>query len=337
MVNLKAEFDEMIKAVKGMDNNEFYKINVLTFEDPIIFGGIDAGNYNRQLYIDIGLSDWEPEHLKALPKWRGLTIKTEYIEKLFSLKNHYYLIIRQEEEQSTEIFDAVLQNLVDHLTSNDSDSLFSMIYTVLDRWRNFFQRGGFRKLSDEQQRGLFGELYFIDEWLEKNPGKPPLVIEQWEGPTKGRIDFKSTHCGFEIKTVSEKLTKTIKISNEDQLKLTKGISTIYLYVCFLEQSKTHGMSLQDIVLQVREKIANRSERIALMFNDMLMDLGFREEEYANVLFFVEKVEVYEADENFPRLLKEDLPKGISHVSYNIDLTHCSEFEKEKELIYKYIN
>lgn len=336
-MNLKAEFEEMTKAIEGKDYNEFYKINVLTFEEPIIFGGIDASNFSRQLYIDIGLSDWEPQHLKALPKWRGLSIKTEYKEKLFSLQNHYYLIISQEEEQSTDIFDAVLQNLVDHLTSPNGDSLFSMIYTVLDRWRNFFLKGGFRKLSDEQQRGLFGELFFIDEWLEKNPGKPPLLIEQWEGPTKGRIDFKSSNCGFEIKTVSEKLTKTIKISNEDQLKLTTGISTIYLYVCFLEQSKTHGMSLEGLVLKVRKEIARRSERIALIFNDMLIDLGFREEEYGSTLFFVEKVEVYEAEKDFPRLLKEDLPKGISHVSYYIDLTHCLDFEKDKDTIYKFIN
>jgi hypothetical protein len=335
VVNLKAEFDEMIAELKNQTDSEFYKLNVLTYEAPIIFAGIDAGNFNRQLYIDLGQSTWEEEQLRALPKWRGLSIKIEYFDKIFSLKNRYLLIIRQEDEQNTEIFDSVLQNLVDHLLNNKDGSIYTTIFGVLDRWRTFFQRGGFKKLSDEQQRGLFGELWFINEWLDKFPGMPPLVIEQWEGPTKGRIDFKSSKSGLEIKTVSERLTKSIKISNEDQLKLTEAVTTIYIYVCFLEQSKTHGMSLQELAVLVRKKIAARSERIALIYNDFLTDLGFREEEYTETLYFVEKVEVYEAGETFPRLLKEDLPRGISHVSYNIDLTHCSEFERDKEIIYQY--
>jgi hypothetical protein len=335
VVNLKTEFEQMLAELENQPDNEFYKLNVLTDETPFILGGIDAGNLTRLLYIDLGQSPWEDEQLKVLPKWKGLTIKTEYFEKIFSLKNHHFLIIRQEDEQSTEIFDSVLQNLVDHLVSNKGESLFSNLYSVLDRWRTFFQRGGYRKLSEEQQRGLFGELWFINEWLDKFPVQPPLVVEQWYGPTKGRIDFKSKKCGLEIKTVGEKLSKTIKISNEDQLKLSDAISSIYLYVCFLEQSKTHGISLEDLVVQVRGKIAKRSERIALIFNDFLTDLGFREEEYADILYFVEKIEAYEAKENFPRLLKEHLPRGISHVTYNIDLTHCSEFERDVESVYQY--
>jgi hypothetical protein len=334
VVNLKAKFEEMIEELKNQTDSEFYKLNVLT-EAPIIFVGIDAGNFNRQLYIDLGQTSWEEEQLRALPKWRGLSIKIEYFERIFSLKNRFLLVIKQEDEQNTDIFDSVLQNLVDHLLNNMDGSVFTIVFSVLDRWRSFFQRGGFQKLTDEQQRGLFGELWFINEWLNKFHGMPPLVIEQWEGPTKGRIDFKSSKSGLEIKTVSERLTKSIKISNEDQLKLTEAVATIYIYVCFLEKSKTHGMSLQDLVVQVRKKIAERSERIALIYNDFLTDLGFREEEYADTLYFVEKVEVYEAAEAFPRLLKENLPKGISHVSYNIDLTHCTEFERDKEIIYQY--
>lgn len=334
MINLKIEFEQMIQELKTQNDSEVYKLNVLTYESPVIFAGIDAANHHRQLYIDLGNEPWEKDQEKALPKWRGMTAKVERFEKLFLLKQHYFLVIRQEDEHSSEIFDALLQNLVDHLTGEKDESLFSTVYKVLDRWKAFFQRGGFKRLSDEQQRGLFGELWFINEWLDKYPGQPPLIIEQWEGPTMGRIDFKGSRCGLEIKTVNEKLTKSIKISNENQLKLSDAVSSIFLYVCFLEQSKTHGMSLLELANQVRNKISKRSERIALIYSDLMTDLGFREEEYSDTMFFVEKTEVYEASENFPRLLKEHLPKGISHVTYNIDLTHCSEYEKEPETIFQ---
>lgn len=303
MLNLKLEFEELIQELRGKDDSEVYKLNVLTYENPIMFAGIDPANHHRRLYIDLGPGGWDEDQEKALPKWRGMSVKVEYFEKLSLLKEHYFLVIRQEDEQSPEIFELVLQNLADHLAvAEEEGSLFSTVYKVLDRWRTFFQRGGFKRLSEEQQRGLFGELWFINEWLEKHPGQPPLIIEHWEGPTKGRIDFKGTRCGIEIKTIIEKLSKTIKISNENQLKLNEAVSSIYLYVCFLEQSRTHGLSLQELAGQA--------------------------------LYFMEKTEVYEAGEKFPRLIKEHLPKGISHVSYNIDLTHCSAHEKRLETIYQ---
>lgn len=335
VINLKLEFEEMIQQLNDQPEREVYKLKILTAEAPVILAGIDAVNMSRQLYIDMETETWDPEQLKALPKWRGLSIKTEYFEKLGILKKRYFLILRQETEQSTEIFEVVLQNLVDHLmVQSEEGTLFSSVYKVLDRWRSFFQRGGYRKLTDEQQRGLFGELWFMQEWMNRFPGSPPLIVDQWEGPTSGRIDFKNSRCGIEIKTAVDKLTKTIKISNERQLKLTNAVSRIYIYVCFLEISKTHGISLQAMAEQVREAIASRSDRLALKFNDLLTELGFKEDEYADSFFFVEKTEVYEASENFPKISQEQLPVGISHVSYKIDLTHCSEFEREIDEVFE---
>ncbi|ARF66918.1 hypothetical protein B7C51_02525 [Paenibacillus larvae subsp. pulvifaciens] len=334
MLNLKLEYEQIINEINDLSQQEVYKLRVLTAESPILFAGIDTASMNRQLYIDLGFESWEMVQLKTLPKWRGLSIKIEYYDKLALLRGHYFLVLRQEAEHGTEIFEVVLQNLVDHLLLREqNESLFSIIYKVLDRWRIFFQKGGYRKLTDEQQRGLFGELWYILDWLNRFPSAPPLIIEQWEGPTSGRIDFKHSNCGVEIKTAINKLTKTIKISNENQLRLTNAVSSIYLYVCFIELSKTHGISLQSLVNEVRKKIASRSDRMLLKFNDFLEDLRFKEDDYTDEFFFVEKVEAYEVSENFPRILQENLPKGISHVSYSIDLTHCSDFERELDEVF----
>lgn len=335
MINIKNEFEQMIHELKEQTESEIFKLHVLTAESPIILAGIDSEDLTKQLYIDLGDTPWESELLNSLPRWRGLSIKVEHYHKLFMLKNRYFLIFSQKEETGSDIFDDILQNLVDHLTSENEGSMYSKVYKVLDRWRSFFLRGGFSRLSDEEQRGLFGELWFINEWLDTFPDQPPLIIEQWDGPTKGRIDFRKSGHGLEIKTVSDKLSKTIKISNENQLKLSEAVKTIHLYVCFLEQSKTHGMSLQYLAEEVRNRIAARSDRLALLYSDLLVGIGFKEEEYTDTYYFVEKTEVYEADASFPRIVKEGLPKGISHVSYNIDLTHCAEFEREKEDLYQY--
>ncbi|QOT08460.1 PD-(D/E)XK motif protein [Paenibacillus sp. JNUCC32] len=334
MLNLKLEYEQMINEIKDQSQQEVYKLRVLTAENPIIFAGVDTASMTRQLYIDLGFESWETDQVKALPKWRGLSIQIEYYEKLALLRGHYFLVLRQEAECGTEIFEVVLQNVVDHLLLREqNESIFSVIYKVLDRWRVFFQKGGYRKLTEEQQRGLFGELWYIDDWLNRFPTSPPLIIEQWEGPTSGRIDFKHSKRGVEIKTAINKLNKTIKISNENQLRLTNAVTSIYLYVCFIELSKTHGISLYSLVNKVRKKIESRSDRMLLKFNDLLEDLRFKEDDYTDDFFFVDKVEAYEAAANFPRILQEDLPKGISHVSYCIDLTHCTDFEREVDEVF----
>lgn len=333
-INIKQIFERMLKDQQTIANDQVNKIQVINTRTPIMFAGLDGLNNNRLLYIDLGVNDWEESKINGLPKWKGLSLLVEYFEKISVIQDRYFLIIKQETDQSEEIFEVVLQNLIDHiLVDGNNDSLFTTVYKVLDRWSNFFQKGGYRRLSDEQQRGLFGELWYIKHWMEANKEIPPLIIEQWEGPTSDRIDFKNSKCGVEIKTAVDKLTKTIKISNEKQLKLSDAVSTLYLYVCFLERSKTHGMSLQDLVDDVRSSIGSQSDRLLLLFNDMLMDLGFRENVYIDIYFFVDKVELYEADNSFPRISSEELPLGISHVSYSIDLTHCIDYERNIEKAY----
>jgi len=325
----------MIAELENEPDREAYKIRVIHPKVPVMLAGIDIINKNRQLYIDLGTEGWEQDQIISLPKWRGLSIKVEYFEKLVLLKKHYFLVITQETEQSADIFEMVLQNLLDHtINKQEDETLFYVIYKVLDKWRNFFQRGGYRKLTEEMQRGLFGELWFIQDWLNRNPGIPPLLIEQWEGPTSGRIDFKNSKCGVEIKTTNDKLLKTIKISNEKQLKLSTAVSKLFLYVCFIEQSKSHGTSLEAMVLKIREALAERSDRLALIFNDFLLELGFNEDQYADSYYFVEKVEVFEVTDNFPKISSENLPIGISHVSYSLDLSHCLEFEKEADEVFE---
>ena len=337
MINLEDEFNQMLQELTDQNESEFYKLRVLTADNPVLLAGVDSGKLTRQIFLDLGYEPIEDKLVNSLPRWRGMTIRIQKYSKLFMLKEHYFLIFSQEDESGSDIFINVMQDMIESLAvtvSQNDQTIYSSIYQVLDKWKNFFLRGGFRRLSDEQQRGLFGELWFINEWLDEFPHSPPLIVEQWDGPAKGRIDFRKSSYGLEIKTVTDKLSKTIKISNEDQLKLSSAVSTIFLYVCFLEKSKSHGISLQALSEEVKTKIANRSERIARKFRDLLLSIGFKEDEYTDTYYFVEKTEVYEASDSFPKLLKEDLPKGISNVSYNIDLTHCAEFERDKELLYQ---
>ncbi|WP_020063119.1 PD-(D/E)XK motif protein [Bacillus sp. 123MFChir2] len=327
MIRIKSEFEQMIQGIDNQAVRDVYKLKLISTAMPYLLAGIDTLNMHRQLYVDLGKLPWEEEQLRSLPRWRGLSIKIEYFERMGPLKERYFLILSQESEESSEIFEAVLQNLIDHITyMEQEDTLFGVIYRVLDRWRNFFSKGGYKRLNDEKQQGLFGELYYIQKWMERFPNQPPLLIEHWEGPTSGRIDFRNSRCGVEIKTCCEKLRKEIKISNEKQLKLTDTVHNLYLYVCFIETNQAAGKTLQEIVDEIREMLREKSQRLLLKFNDLLLELGFKDDEYVDKMFFVHAEETYHVIDKFPKISDELLPKGISHVSYYVDLTHCKEFE-----------
>ncbi|PCN43647.1 hypothetical protein B9C88_14475 [Brevibacillus laterosporus] len=328
MVNLRSIFELLIKEVESQSVRDVYKLKLISVTSPYIFAGIDTANLNRQLFIDLGQETWEEEQMRSLPKWRGLTIKVDYMKQLGPLKNRYLLSIRQESEESHEIFESILQNVVDHIMLMEKNkTLFGVVYKVFDRWKTFFSKGGYRKLTEEQQRGLYGELFFLKKWIDRFPTQPALIIKQWEGPTSGRIDFVTSKYGIEIKTCSEKLRKEIKISNEKQLKLSDVLSTLYLYVCYLEPNYIHGHSLQNIVDDIRQTLEiQKSEGLLLHFNDLLMELGFKDGEYDDTLFFVHEEETYHVTKDFPKLSNDILPRGISHVSYYIDLEHCEEFK-----------
>ncbi|WP_275887809.1 PD-(D/E)XK motif protein [Bacillus sp. P14.5] len=43
---------------------------------------------------------------------------------------------------------------------------------------------------------------------------------------------------------------------------------------------------------------------------------------------------YEVKEKFPRIESKQLPKGVSRISYSLDLSHCEEFIVDVEDVFK---
>jgi hypothetical protein len=333
--DVKSAFEQLRKNASNMTDG-MMAMSSLVVSNTILFLGFDSSRNIRNLLINIGETKWDDEQMRALPRWKGAIVRMEYKEKIGPLTNQYFLTITQGDEEFGDLFETIIQNLVDYLTLSESEELFTTVYKVFERWKSFFKRGGYKKLTEDQQRGLFGELYLINKWTELNPGKPPLLIDSWYGPTKGRIDFLAQRSGIEIKTSIDRLSKTVRISNEKQLQTTDAVNVIYLYVTFLEISNTHGTTLDEIVELLRNKLSAYSLSLLLKFNEMLHELGYKSGEYAEIKLNVTEEEVYQINEGFPRVKASSLPKGINNVSYNIDLSHCESFKVDIDKIYTLI-
>lgn len=333
MINITESFGNLIEQAEKEKSDDIYKLKTISFSKPFILIGIDLITKERRIYIDITDEGWNEDQWKSFPKWKGVSITNEFFEKIGPLKEKYFLIIAQDELNSEEIFEKLLQSLVDRILFIQDQSLYTVIYGVLDRWHNFFRNKSFKRLSPEEQMGLFGELYYISNWLKKFTEEPPLIIDAWKGPTKHRIDFVKNNIGIEIKTISPKIQHGIRISNETQLELSNVIKKIYLYVLKIEDTQTDGLSIQDLINSIREQLINRSQTSLVRFNDLLFELYILDDVYNDMYFYIHNEETYEVKDNFPKITSNDLPVGVSNVSYVIDLSHCIDFKIETENVY----
>lgn len=333
MINISEGFKLLIEQPRNEESEDIYRLEPIFFQKPFILIGIDLLNLQRRIYIDITSEKWDEDQLKSFPKWRGIEIGQEYFSQIGPLKEKNFLVISQIVKDSEEIFERVLQSLVDHILSKEELPLYTIVYEVLDRWHNFFKRKWDATLTLEEEMGLFGELYYINRWLGFFPKEPPLIIKDWKGPLRNRIDFVSKNTGIEIKTVAPKIRDEIKISNETQLELNPVIDTLFLYVLKVEVNDSMGKSLRNIIEAIEEQLIDRAPSLAVKFKDLLLEAGIMSEDYDKNCFFVHEELVYRATENFPKLISKNLPMGISNVSYSIDLSHCKGFKVSVEDIF----
>lgn len=333
MINITEAFRKLIDQAETAQNEEVYKLKTIQFNKPIMMIGIDIITKERRIYIDITDENWSDDQMKAFPKWKGVSVSKDFFEKIGPLKEKDFLIIAQDEEGTEEIFEKLLQSLVDHILINEEQPLSIVIYGVLDRWHNFFRFRTNKRLSLEEQMGVFGELYYIDSWLRKFADEPPLIIDAWRGPTRHRVDFVKKNIGVEIKTTSPKIHDGIRISNETQLELSDVIKTIYLYVLKIEDTQSDGLSMQDLMDSIRSQLNARSQTGLVRFNDLLLELYILDGIYNDIFFYVHNEEVYEVTEQFPKIIRNDLPVGVSNVSYSIDLSHCIDYKIETDKVY----
>lgn len=336
MKNITDAFNELLIQIDPSQGEAIYKLKTVHFKRPCLMIGVDSLTKERRLYIDITQENWPKEKMKTFPKWRGLTVKEEFHQKIGPLKEKKMLVLYQEPDQSIEIFDNVMQSIYDNIIHNLGEDLFSTLYTVLDQWKNFFMRKRDGKLTIEEQMGLYGELYFFRAWLNKFPDAPPTIIDYWKGPLMNRIDYVAAKTGVEIKTICPKIREDIRISSERQLELTPIIKYLYLYVLRVEISDTEGESLFDILTDIITILSTRAPSTIVSLDNLLLELRIIKEDYTESKFSVLEELAYKVDDDFPKLTPNMLPKGVSYISYSVDLSHCEEFEVDSRDVY-YLN
>jgi hypothetical protein len=180
-------------------------------------------------------------------------------------------------------------------------------------------------LKPEEQRGLFGELYFLRMFLQAN-NDFLSVVSTWTGPEKQLRDFQSASWAVEVKTTHGNNHQKVHISSERQLDTT-NLENLFLYHISLEQQQNSGETLNDIVDSVTDIL--RAETIALnKFKSKIYEVGYFDLQrnlYETIGYHIRQDVFYKVKNDFPRIEENDIRIGVGDVKYSIILSQCTPF------------
>ena len=178
-----------------------------------------------RLALDPALSI-EPNYIK---QFKGVDI-----QMIPSTSCNYFTIILLDSDL-TDVFVLFIEDLIDSLTNaaNELDAL-NKISVRISYWKRLFAKASGSLLTFEAQRGLFGELFFIQTLLETGSNQKS-TISAWKGASGANQDFAFDKSAVEVKTTKGNLP-TIQISNEYQLDYREWQNLYMLLVSVTETS-----------------------------------------------------------------------------------------------------
>lgn len=267
----------------------------------------------------------------AIPELKNYRFKGVEIYTLpFEDKIELYIYLLDIELK--DIFSLFIQNILEDIEPSVTESeAITTTLNVVSKWKKLFDKINFNGLTLEQQKGLIGELLFLNYLL--NYEKTSVnAVNAWTGAERDfeAKDFTLGSVGIEIKFTSSKQPR-IKVSNERQLD-AESLNELFLVLYSTEAVKDNGISLNSIVEQTRKNISTEEERN--LFNGKLQLYGYFDEdrEHYGKMYSLKKTFAFNVTSEFPKIVKSDLPLGIYDTSYSIEISAVENFIVEFETI-----
>ncbi len=237
-----------------------------------------------------------------------------------------------------DVFDSLVIDILGNIINESDIKVILKKYTNrLEKWRNLFERYNPEGLTPEEQRGLFGELYFLRKFLQANTNCSD-VVNTWVGAEKQVRDFQSGTWAVEVKTTSGNNHQKVYISSERQLDIT-NLESLYLYHISLEQMQNSGETLNDIVDSVIEIL--RTDIQALnKFKGKIYEAGYFElqRDLYNTTGYIIRGDIfYKVENDFPRIQEHEIRQGVGDVKYSVILSGCSNYIKEHKTVFENLN
>lgn len=231
----------------------------------------------------------------------------------------------------TDLFAVVCEDLIAQVADEIQPlAVLNALLNRLEQWTALFETLAPDGLSAEKRQGLFGELWFLNRWL--NAGADPVqCLTAWTGPGGSIHDFQLPEQAVELKTTSAVNPQTIQISNERQLD-DGGLTNLWLWLLTLDVRPAGSQSLNDIIAGLLDRLSP-SPGLQNQFRLKLYQAGYQPTHkplYEAPAYTVRQEQVFHVGGGFPRLRLNDLMPGVSAVHYAVALSACQPFTADPD-------
>jgi len=148
----------------------------------------------------------------------------------------------------------------------------------------------------------------------------------WRGPYDEGHDFVFEFTDYEIKTI-ESSKNNIRISSEFQLESEKG-KQLELVVISMVLDIEKGISLKTLINDIKTIVLNKLGDNSIFINALAqkgLTIGDLEQYEIYRYTPVEEISYDSTKENFPKLIRSNLPEQVNKLNYNIRLNLIEEF------------
>ncbi|MFL0353161.1 PD-(D/E)XK motif protein [Xanthomarina sp. GH4-25] len=265
-----------------------------------------------------------------IPEFKNSNFKGVRID-VFDLNESKELNVYLIDNELKDIFSLFIENIIEEITNVPTENeAVTITSNVIQKWRKLFDKLNTQGLTIEQQKGLLGELLFLNELIESG-FNPDYLLNCWTGPNYEDKDFTLGATCFEIKFTTSKLPR-IKITSERQLDIS-NIENLFLNTYTSENLKENGISLNLIIDNIRVKLSNNTAALKY-FNEKLESAEYFDEDRDNYnsQYGVKSRSLYEVNDLFPKLTIDNLPQGIYNTSYYIENSAVEDYKVDYESI-----
>ncbi len=286
-----------------------------------LFVGLENPGALRTFFVEVprnaiaGVSRW--------PSCAGFAVGAEPVG---DGKARHRVVVRSRESSSDDLFASVAEDVLAVASTQlgPRETITALVGRLL-RWQRFLENHGAHGLTAFEQRGLFGELWFMEHAVLPRCGVA-AGLQGWTGPLAKDHDFQLPTLSCEVKTTASNPDHRVHISNIRQLDDGGAAPLVLVHVSLVERN-AQARTLVDLVADVR---LATGDHVALL-NELLTEAGYLDIHaagYRSTGYIVQSHKAYAVREGFPRMLERDLPPGIGEVSYALSLSACAPFAIE---------
>lgn len=262
-----------------------------------------------------------------LPKLRGLEVENRTpVSDGLAL-----LVIRLVDSDQREIFHILCRDIVSstHQAMTEEDAVERFLARTW-RWHKLLRGGHDGRLSDEEQKGLIGELNVLKRVLLSSVGSSSGV-KSWTGPLGAPKDFELGRICIEAKARRGAATPFVMISSEHQLD-TDGVDGLYLCVTEVTEGAEEddeAVTISDVAKEISDELDAVDPFSLELFEERLSASGFRwVDDYSDKRWLVGPMHIFDVRDEFPRITSSTIHGGVNGVRYSVSLPECEPFRSD---------